>query len=511
MKRHALFVSSSVLTLILFTALALAGTFSDVDENDPHYTAIEYLVDEGVLEGYSDGTFLPDQTINRAELMKILIAGQGISPDADTYKDCFTDIADDWYAPYVCYAKEEGWVDGYSDGTFKPANDVLKVESIKMLLNSHGFGDEVASSASETSYTDVDLSEWYAPYLELAEEMNILEEPSGDNYYPGVPIQRGAAAENLYRVMTYTNNGSNESGEAQEWVFVDYAVGKNAENEGTQGNVYLNMADVLLLEDGTYRMVYSISEPGIGTAIKYAESDDALDWTVMGTILEGSGDEDDEEYFLSAPSVLPLPDGGYRLYYNVGPQGESGQAPQWHILSAISEDGINFEKESGVRLEIQAYDEDAELTFAGHGSYFIAEDGTYAVLFSGNSEENENAPSNIMLATSEDGLAWEIQGSVYEQWHDPIVLYKDGEYLMYASYLNDHFGTASSTDGLIWEESPSYFTLVDTESNELIEGSSEEGAGVGDLGGVVTEDDTIYLYSNFGFPSTDIAIFELKE
>lgn len=44
--------------------------------------------------------------------------------DENLYENCFEDVEDEWFAPYVCYAKEKGWVTGYPDGTFKPENNV---------------------------------------------------------------------------------------------------------------------------------------------------------------------------------------------------------------------------------------------------------------------------------------------------------------------------------------------------------------------------------------------------
>ena len=71
--------------------------------------------------------------------MKILIEATGITPDPSIYNNCFPDVASDWYAPYVCYAKEQNWVQGYEDGAFKPVNNVNKVEAIKMLVETQGY------------------------------------------------------------------------------------------------------------------------------------------------------------------------------------------------------------------------------------------------------------------------------------------------------------------------------------------------------------------------------------
>lgn len=159
-------------------------------------TAIQYLYDEGIVEGYPDGTFKPDNNLTRAELMKILVLGAGYDPNAETYSNCFPDVGDDWFARYVCFAKEQGWVEGYEDGTFKPGNNVLKVEAIKMLLEIFNVR---LNYFPESPFEDVGLDQWYSTYVITAAELNLLEETG--LYNPGDLITRGGVSENIYRLI----------------------------------------------------------------------------------------------------------------------------------------------------------------------------------------------------------------------------------------------------------------------------------------------------------------------
>lgn len=197
LKKILLGVLGAILTAIPLS-LAYTPTFSDMELGDANFEAIEYLVKTETLQGYSDGTFKPDQTINRAELMKILVAGQGIEPDTTLYKDCYPDVGSEWFAPYICYATEQGWVNGYPDGTFLPGNTVNKVEAIKMLVNSQGLSESLPSSVNETLFIDTDNDAWYAPYLHVAKNANLLEE-NGAYYDPSGSMNRGGVAENLFR------------------------------------------------------------------------------------------------------------------------------------------------------------------------------------------------------------------------------------------------------------------------------------------------------------------------
>lgn len=89
---------------------------------------------EGYTSADSDiAAYKPDNAINRAEFLKILYEGNDLATH-ETYDDCFPDVpADAWFNTYVCQAKEEGVVSGYPDGSFKPEQTINKVEAAKII------------------------------------------------------------------------------------------------------------------------------------------------------------------------------------------------------------------------------------------------------------------------------------------------------------------------------------------------------------------------------------------
>ncbi len=140
---------------------ALMMDSADAPENE----AIQELLDRGVIEGYSDGTFRPLQTINRAEFLKILIGSRWKDHVPSDLK-CFLDLevkVPQWYARSVCAAQEMGIVSGYPDGTFKPDREVSLGEALKMAFLSFGIFPE----NSETG-------EWYEKYLFEARNRGML-------------------------------------------------------------------------------------------------------------------------------------------------------------------------------------------------------------------------------------------------------------------------------------------------------------------------------------------------
>lgn len=185
--------------------------FSDVPSYHLYRRAVEELSAAGIIAGYPDGTFQPDATINRAELIKILVEGAGISPDADTYHHCFSDVTTQWYAPSVCYAQAQGWVQGYPDARFHPERTLNKVEALKMIVAAHGFSlASELSLSTATLFSDTPVTEWYAPYLKTALDRGLIDTTDNDLYAPADGQTRGATAEMIFRVRVAQSMGVDE-------------------------------------------------------------------------------------------------------------------------------------------------------------------------------------------------------------------------------------------------------------------------------------------------------------
>lgn len=191
-------VMKKLATMLVLLTLAVSGTAYAMDfDGHQNETAIQYLYDNGIVQGYPDGTFKPDNELNRAELMKILVLGAGYDPSTEDYNNCFPDVTDEWFAKYICFAKDQGWVQGYPDGNFAPGVNVNKVEAIKMLLEI--FKVDLMEPTADP-YEDTYAASWYGPYIWTAKEVGLLEE-DGSNYYPDMDIKRGQISENIYRLL----------------------------------------------------------------------------------------------------------------------------------------------------------------------------------------------------------------------------------------------------------------------------------------------------------------------
>lgn len=220
MKKSALIL----LLIAIFSQTAFAQ-FSDIGPNTDYRDAILWLNENGVIEGYPDGTFKPEVCVNRVELLKMIYLANetninNLGAGANWY-GYFSDVDESqWYWPYLRYALETGTVEGYPDGTFKPAQCVNRVEAMKMAILEFN-GGEIPSgyayaglSLLVDSYKDIDHSAWYFNYFEYAIAANILglehviqQYDATSSYYemvqyfgPGTDMARKEVCEMLYRI-----------------------------------------------------------------------------------------------------------------------------------------------------------------------------------------------------------------------------------------------------------------------------------------------------------------------
>lgn len=176
--------------------------FPDVLRTHDAYVAISYLAESGVLSGYPDGTFKPDNPINRAEVLKVILGGSNIEAPEDFVEVTFPDFQrEDWFARFVMKAKELGIVKGNDeDGTFAPARQVNKAEFLKMLLMANQI-KPVPLEEGEAVAADVPAEVWFAPYVNYAFQVGIITKNSQDMLEPAKLLARGEVADMMYLLI----------------------------------------------------------------------------------------------------------------------------------------------------------------------------------------------------------------------------------------------------------------------------------------------------------------------
>lgn len=170
--------------------------FTDIANTDADYTAIKYLKDHNVIQGYPDGTFKPENPINRVELLKMAFVAFNY-PLKNYTSSSFSDVkTTDWFFPYTETAKRDGLVSGYNDGTFKPGNNITKAEAIKTLLMTKKI--PVPTTASTTHFSDVAVSAWYTPFINTAYDRGIIDKTT--TFGPNSNATRRLIARWIYRM-----------------------------------------------------------------------------------------------------------------------------------------------------------------------------------------------------------------------------------------------------------------------------------------------------------------------
>ena len=185
--------------------------FPDVRDDHPNATAINSLKDQNVISGYVDGYFKPDNEISRAELTKLVVA-PGNEVSSDKYSNCFIDVKEEWFAVFICYAKEQGWVLGYNDNSYKPSNKITRAEGTKIILETI-YRDELDKNliSEETLPQDIKADDWFAPYYIFAEKNDLFDtqhtkiEGTSYFFFPNENMTRKEVSEMVYRSLLKIN------------------------------------------------------------------------------------------------------------------------------------------------------------------------------------------------------------------------------------------------------------------------------------------------------------------
>ncbi len=235
------------------------GWFSDVGGCHSYYPAIRYMKDFSIVEGYSDGAYRPESPINRAEFVKILVAAKFSVSEMNDGMDNenrphMVDVEHaSWYENYVHFARYKGWIDGYPDGTFRPANQINYAEAAKIAANAYGL--EVDENVgSDWGGQDA----WFLPYSSALLKRHAVP-PTVSRF--AQHLTRGEMAELIYRL---------ETGKTSTQWFASLPDGSTVDSL----TVTNNLPDVEFSYDGA---LFTATEGSMGMRDIYASGE----WRVM--------------------------------------------------------------------------------------------------------------------------------------------------------------------------------------------------------------------------------------
>ncbi|MFQ9309111.1 MAG: IdeS/Mac family cysteine endopeptidase [Paraclostridium sordellii] len=170
---HKKLISSLLLGSILMTPIYVQANpkLSDISG---HWAKkeINQFISSGYVNGYEDNTFRPDNSITRAEFVKLVNKYFGFNNREDIN---FSDInTNDWYYNDICIASKAGYINGYEDKTFRPNKTITREEVSKILISIKNKQDNVYDKLNK--YPDKNkVSNWAKPYVEGAIEQGYLK------------------------------------------------------------------------------------------------------------------------------------------------------------------------------------------------------------------------------------------------------------------------------------------------------------------------------------------------
>ena len=171
---------------------------------------IKQLASSGVVNGKNEYSFSPDEFITRAELTKIAVNAFGFN-SADADQSPFRDVkADTWFAPYVQSAKENGLIQGYNQHYFRPNEVINRAEALKILLEAGSFDNlfdyynENYANKNDWWYVffiDVPIGEWYSHYVAYAKDASVIGGYEDGTFKPANNITRAEVAKMVMKIL----------------------------------------------------------------------------------------------------------------------------------------------------------------------------------------------------------------------------------------------------------------------------------------------------------------------
>ncbi|MNI64454.1 Endo-1,4-beta-xylanase A precursor [compost metagenome] len=187
-----------------YTVVKLNRTFADLEG---HWAKgdIELMSNKLVINGTGDGTFVPDQSITRAEFAVLISRALGLPTESVTGD--FSDVSEtDWYAGAVQAASEMGIIQGLGDGTFQPNALITREQAAAMILRAAAISGKAPAATGITleQFSDSSsVSSWATHSIKQAVASGLIQGETSDRFAPKSKVNRAQTAVILKRLLVY--------------------------------------------------------------------------------------------------------------------------------------------------------------------------------------------------------------------------------------------------------------------------------------------------------------------
>lgn len=181
-----------------------ADEFPDLPRDHPYYGPIKYFVSKGVLNGYEDGSFGPDKTLTRSELLAVVLNALKLENEGEMLIGIFQDVpVDHWVNPLISNAVNRGIITT-DRKVFEPNREVTRAEFLAILVFAGMVDFDV--DRIKKSYKDVDINHWSSKYAKIAYDLKLFTDISGSKFGPDNSVQRGEVAYAMFHYLQKTRD-----------------------------------------------------------------------------------------------------------------------------------------------------------------------------------------------------------------------------------------------------------------------------------------------------------------
>ena len=147
--------------------------FTDVDPTNPFYPFVRCLACRGIISGYGDGSFRPNNTVTRGQVAKMAVNAAGFGDVIPSGQQTFSDVPHSnpfWY--FIEVQAGRGYISGYADGTFRPNNSVTRGQLAKIDANTAQYTDIIPST--QQTFEDVPYANPFWVYIERVSTHGVI-------------------------------------------------------------------------------------------------------------------------------------------------------------------------------------------------------------------------------------------------------------------------------------------------------------------------------------------------
>lgn len=345
-------------------------SFSDVPQEAWYADAVAFVAVNGIMNGTGDDTFDPAGSVSRGMFVTMLGRFEGIHPAQYSGSD-FKDVAvNAWHAPYIAWAVEQGLVTGYGNGSFGPQDDVTREQMAVIFvryLRGKGFTPQ-RTQPDEAAFTDAaQVSAYAKDAVTLLQQAGVLQGDAQGKYSPRQTVSRAEAA-TMFMRMTQTplepleqaavepstvfGSVTNEAGE----VLAAVEIHVSDADSGQLRVETMTVADgryVLKLLPGEYRVDFALA--GYQTLHAALTIDKAGRTIVLPepvVLKKNDGTQADTyvfEGYVTDEAGAPVPGATVELFFELNPAcntsvftNDNGFYRYECDLSAFSDDGVDW-------------------------------------------------------------------------------------------------------------------------------------------------------------------------